>query len=89
MTRLDLKVSPGASREAVTGWLGTTLKVSVTAAPERGRANAAVEALLARTLGLPPSQVRVVAGQAARSKRVTIDGLDAAEVRRRLDAELA
>jgi len=35
-TRLDVKVSPKASRNAVTGWMGEVLKISVTAAPERG-----------------------------------------------------
>lgn len=86
MTRLDLKVSPKASRDAIGDWLGAVLKVSVTAAPEHGRANAAVEALLADALGLPKSKVRVVAGMSAKTKRVEIDGLDADEARRRLDA---
>lgn len=85
-TRLDLKVSPKAARNAVTGWMGEVLKVSVTAAPEKGKANQAVEALLAEALGLAKSAVKVVAGQTSKQKRVEIAGLDAAEVRRRLDS---
>lgn len=84
-TRLDLKVSPKASRNAITGWMGEVLKVSVTAAPEKGKANEAVEALLAEALGLARSAVTVVAGQTSKQKRVEIAGLDADEVRRRLD----
>lgn len=87
MTRLDCKVSPGASRNAVTGWLGDTLKMSVTVAPERGKANAAVEALLAAALGLPKSAVVVVAGHTARTKRIEIAGIDLAEVRKRLGGD--
>lgn len=83
-TRLDLKVSPKAARNAVTGWMGEVLKVSVTAAPEKGKANQAVEALLAEALGLARSAVTVVAGQTSKQKRVEIAGLDADEVRRRL-----
>jgi len=84
MALLQLKVSPGASRNAVLGFLGETLKLAVTAAPERGKANEAVEALLAEALDLPKGAVRVVAGHAARSKRVEIAGLETAEIVRRL-----
>ncbi len=76
-TRLDVKVSPKASRNAVTGWMGEVLKISVTAAPERGKANDAVEQLLADALGLPRSAVTVVAGHTSKLKRVQIVGLTA------------
>lgn len=84
MARLAVKVSPGASRDAISGWLGEALKVSVVAAPERGKANVAVEALLAAHLGLAPGRVRVVGGHTQPRKRVEIDGLDEAELHRRL-----
>lgn len=76
-TRLDVKVSPKASRNAVTGWMGEVLKISVTAAPERGKANDAVEQLMADVLGLPRSAVTVVAGHSSKLKRVQIVGLTA------------
>lgn len=81
-TRLDVKVSPKASRNAVTGWMGEVLKISVTAAPERGKANDAVEQLLADALGLPRSAVTVVAGHTSKLKRVQIVGLTADALRR-------
>ena len=84
MASLDRKVSAKASRNAITGFLGEALKVSVTAAPERGRANAAVEALLAEQLGLPRAAVRVVAGETSRTKKVEIAGLEAGVLRDRL-----
>lgn len=82
--RLALKVAPKASRTAVTGWAGEGLKLSVTAASERGRANAAVIDLLAAVLGLPKSVIRVVRGHASPQKWVEIGGLPDAEVPRRL-----
>lgn len=82
--RLQLKVAPKAARNAVGGWMGEVLKVSVTAVPERGKANEAVVELLAQALALPKSAVRVVRGQTSPQKWVEIDGLDEADVRRRL-----
>jgi uncharacterized protein (TIGR00251 family) len=82
--RLELKVSPKASRNAITGFLGEVLKVSVTAAPERGKANAAVEELLAGQLGLPRKAVRVVAGETSKTKKVEIAGLEPGVLRERL-----
>lgn len=84
--RLPIKVVPGSSRSGVAGWLGDTLRVRVTAPPERGRANAAVEALLREVLGLSAGQVRIVAGGASPRKIVEIVGLSDAEIRRRLSS---
>jgi uncharacterized protein len=56
----------------------------VAAAPERGKANAALVDLLAGALGVPRARIRVVGGQAARRKVVEIEGIDAAEIERRL-----
>ena len=84
MALLDLKVSPKASRNAIGGFMGDTLKVMVSAAPERGKANQAVEALLAQALELPLSAVMVVAGHTAKTKRVEIAGLDNKTLRQRL-----
>ncbi len=82
--KLPVKVVPGSSRNVIDGWLGEALKLRVTAPAERGRANAAVEKLVADALGVPRRQVRVVTGAASARKIVEIDGLTKSEVRRRL-----
>jgi len=84
MALLDLKVSPKGSRNAITGFMGEILKVSVTAAPERDKANRTVEELLAEALGLPLSAVSVVAGHTAKTKRVEIAGLAETSLRQQL-----
>ncbi len=82
--RINIKVSPGASRDAVDGWMGDVLKVRVKAAPERGKANAAVAGLLASTLGVAKSEVEVVSGHASPRKVVRVVGISKEEVGQRL-----
>jgi uncharacterized protein YggU (UPF0235/DUF167 family) len=84
MTKLNVKVTPGASRDCIAGRLGDTLKIRVTALAERGKANAAVEATLAEALGVPQASIRVVRGKTSQRKVVEVVGLSEAEVQRRL-----
>jgi len=88
-TRLAVKVVPGASREGIAGWLGDTLKVRVTAPAEQGKANAAVEALLAEALGIAKDRVRIASGTASPRKIVEIAGLSEDEMRSRLEQGIA
>ena len=64
--------------------MGDTLKVWVTAPPERGKANVAVQAVLADALGVSRESIRLVAGLKSSRKVVEVEGLAAAEVQRRL-----
>ena len=65
---LHVRVQPKARANAVKSWSGETLRVSVTAAPEDGRANRAVIDLLAETLHVAPSSIALVRGAASRDK---------------------
>ena len=67
-TRLRLRVKPGARKTAIVGVHGGALKVAVAAAPERGRANRAVVALLAEAFGLPISAVTIASGETSQDK---------------------
>jgi uncharacterized protein (TIGR00251 family) len=82
--RLQLRVSPGASRTEVVGRHGEAWKVRVAAPPEGGRANEALVGLLADTLGVRRAEVEIVAGHGARDKVVSLSGVEAAEIDRRL-----
>ncbi len=83
-SRLRLKVVPKAARNGVAGWIGDCLKIRVTAAPERGKANAAVIALLAQALGIPRERIVLIAGESKARKIVEIQGLSDTELRTRL-----
>ena len=82
--KLAIKAVPASSRNGLAGWLGNSLKVRVTAPAERGKANAAIEAVLAEALGIAMSRVRVVAGGASPRKVVEISGLTNDQVHERL-----
>src|SRR4051794_30842519 len=84
VVQLKIKVVPGSSRNGIAGWLGDTLKVRVTAPPERGKANAAVEATIAATLGVPADGIRIVSGHTSPRKIVEVSGLSESELHRRL-----
>jgi len=82
MVRLTVHVTPKSSKNEVSGWRGDQLCVRVTAAPEGGKANAAVEHVIAEGLGVPKSAVAVVRGRSSRTKQIEIESLDAASVER-------
>lgn len=85
-TRLRLRVSPGATRAGVIGRHGEGWKVRVTAAPEGGRANAALVRLLAETLSVPRDAVTLVSGHGGRDKIVELAGLGPSQIERRLSS---
>ena len=80
---------PGARRSEVVGRLGGAWKLRVHAAPERGRANDAVEALLAGVLSLPKASVEVVAGHTTQDKIVALTGIELSAAETLLAAEVA
>ena len=85
--KLKIKVVPKASRNSVAGWVGDTLKVCVSAAPEKGKANLAAQEVLAAALGLPKDRVRVVSGLTSARKLVEIGELSELEIKRKLGAD--
>jgi uncharacterized protein (TIGR00251 family) len=83
--QLRIKVVPGARNESVE-WLGDLLKVRVRAPPEKGRANAAVEELLAQRLAVPGSSVRIVSGFGSPLKTLEISSVpDLSSLRQKLN----
>ncbi|RMH14127.1 MAG: YggU family protein [Gemmatimonadetes bacterium] len=81
---ITVRAQPRASRSEVVGPHGDALRVRLAAPPVDGAANKELVRLLARTLDVPRSAVDVVSGQSGRTKRVRVDGLDAATARARL-----
>ncbi len=81
---LAVLVVPGASRSQMMGPHGETIRIRVSAPPEKGRASRAAEKLLERFFGVP---VTLVAGATSRRKQFLLEGMDAATASRRIREE--
>lgn len=91
MSRLPVRLTPGASADRIDGWDmdadgRPVLKVRVRARPVEGEANEALIRLMARTLGVPRSAVSLARGGQSRLKMIEVAGLDDAELRARITA---
>jgi len=87
--RLSVRVTPNAGADAVDGLYGradgtVSLKLRVRAQPEKGKANKAVIAVLAKELGCAKSNLNLSAGLKDRTKTVMIEG-EPSEAARRID----
>jgi uncharacterized protein YggU (UPF0235/DUF167 family) len=76
---LFVRVTPNAGRDAIEGVElrddgSAVLRLRVKAVPDKGRANAAVIALLANALGIPKSAITLTSGDTARLKTLAIEG---------------
>jgi len=81
---LSVRVQPRASRSSIGGAREGALVVRLTAPPVDGAANAALLRLLGQAFAVAPSSVRILGGATARTKRVSIAGIDLATARERL-----
>jgi hypothetical protein len=83
-TILPVLAQPGAKREGIIGERAGSLRIAVTAPPEKGKANEAIQAVLARALDCKTSCITLLSGETSRRKRFLIDGLTTDELTRRL-----
>jgi hypothetical protein len=88
-TTLRLVATPGARRDALLGPRSGALRVAVTAAPERGRANEAVLDLLAEALSLKRARLELLHGASGRKKVILIHDLTPDALRALIAAALA
>jgi len=71
--RLKVKVTPKSGRSELAGFLADgTLKVKLLAAPEKGKANDELRALLAKHLGLRPRQIEILTGETSPLKHLRV-----------------
>jgi uncharacterized protein len=71
---LRVKVIPRSPKSEIAGTMTDgTLKIKITAPPEKGKANDALCAFLARHYGVPRAAVTIVSGHAAALKLVRVE----------------
>jgi len=79
---VSVKVQPNASRDRVVGEHGDQLKIAVTVAPEKGKANKSVIKVLSRLLGVKSSDIEILSGETSRDKKVLIRNISEEEFNR-------
>jgi uncharacterized protein (TIGR00251 family) len=85
---LPVRARPGARRNAVLDEHAGSLRVSVTAPPEDGKANDAIVRVLADTFGRSRSTIHLIAGQTSRTKKFLFESITADELAALLPAVL-
>lgn len=74
-TNILVKVLPRSSKNQIVGKEQGVFKVKLIAPPVEGRANKALQKLLAKRLGVPKGDIRIVSGERSRIKSINISGL--------------
>lgn len=72
---LPVKAQAAARRSVVSGEHHGMLKVSVTQAAEKGKANKAIIHVIAKELGLKKSQIELISGQTNSLKKFLVTGI--------------
>jgi uncharacterized protein (TIGR00251 family) len=79
-----VRAQPGARQNGITGEHDGALKVAVTQAPEKGKANKALVSVIAKELGLKKSQVSLLSGKTSPRKKFLLSGCGDSEIRESL-----
>ncbi len=82
---IKIKVQPRASKNRVAGVIGDALKVTLTAPPVDGAANAACIDFFSALLQVPKNRIEILSGHTGRTKLLKVYGLKSAEVRKKLE----
>ncbi len=88
MGRVAVRAQPGAAKDRVVGKIGDDWKLAVKAPPVDEKANEAITTLLASLCRVAASQVELLRGASGRRKLFEIQGLENAEIERRLAAAM-
>ena len=87
ITRLTVKVVPGASRNEIAGFNDGVLRVRVAAAPERDKANRELLVFLSKALGLRKSALAIAGGRTGRTKTINVQGMTTEQIKVKLGLE--
>lgn len=69
---IRVHVQPKSRREQILGMHGDRIKLAVTEPPDKGKANEAVQRLIAAALNLAPSRVELLRGSTSRQKDLLV-----------------
>jgi uncharacterized protein YggU (UPF0235/DUF167 family) len=86
---LPIRAQGGARQTGLRGEHGGALKATVTQAPEKGKANKAIHALLCRELGLRRSQLTLLSGATSNNKTFLVRDCPIEALRERIERAVA
>jgi uncharacterized protein (TIGR00251 family) len=78
---LPVRAHAGARQNGVVGAHNGMLRVAVTAAPEKGKANKAIVEVLADVLNMSKSSIELVSGETSQQKQFLIVGANVEKLR--------
>lgn len=85
---LPVKGAPGSKKNELRGTTDGMLKVCCTQIPEKGKANRAIQEVMAKTLKLKRSQIALISGETDSHKKFLIENITVTELREKLDSAL-
>ena len=83
--QITVKVIPGSSRTEFAGFQGDMLRIKIAAVPEKGKANKALVAFLAKRFNLRKNDIQIQSGQTSRIKQVSLHGVSYQDVQAHLE----
>ncbi len=81
MSGIEIRLQPRGGRDAVVGERDGAVLIRISAPPVDGKANAALVAFVAKTIGVPKGSVAIIRGETSRNKVIRVAGRAADDVR--------
>jgi uncharacterized protein (TIGR00251 family) len=81
MTGVEIRLQPRGGRDAVVGERDGAVLIRISAPPVDGKANAALIAFVAKTIGVPKIAVTIIRGETSRNKVIRVEDHAPADVR--------
>ncbi len=86
--RFSAVIQPRSTQNEVLGVHNNSLKIRLTSPPVDGAANKTCIKFLAKSLGVSPSKIRIVAGLNNKNKTIEIDDIDEPAFRKKLTTKI-
>ena len=78
---VEIRLQPRGGRDQVMGERDGAVLIRISAPPVDGKANAALLAFVAKTVGAPKGAVTIIRGETSRNKVIRVAGRAAGDVR--------
>jgi hypothetical protein len=87
--KMAVQISPGASKNEITGIVNDILHIKIAAPPVKGKANKEMTDYLSHLLGTSKDKVVILKGHTSKNKLISIDGLSKVSVLEKLLSSIA